>query len=202
MSKKIGSAIIKAVRDYLFPIGEELERKPEQPESEVQETAKKLATDSQDRQLSKRIFIVHGHNKEMRESVARIVEKLGLETVVLDERPNMGRTIIEKFEDHSDVEFAIVCLSPDDIGATDDGEPNSLKKRARQNVVFELGYFTGKLGRGHVSVLFPESDDFEFPSDYLGILYISYDSRGKWKFDLAEELKSVGYEIDANKLYS
>ena len=106
--------------------------------------------------LSNKIFIVHGYNEEMKQAVARIVEKIGLKPIILHEQPNKGRTIIEKFEDYSDVNFAIVLLSPDDIAYPKDKPPEDKEFRARQNVIFELGFFVGKLGREHVFILYIE----------------------------------------------
>jgi Predicted nucleotide-binding protein containing TIR-like domain len=65
---------------------------------------------------SRRVFLVHGHDEGVRETVARFLEKLDLECVILHEQPNKGRTIIEKFEAYSDVSFAVVLLTPDDQG--------------------------------------------------------------------------------------
>ena len=90
--------------------------------------------------------MVHGHDEETKQSVARTIERLGLESVILQEQPNQGRTIIEKFEDYADVGFAVVLLTEDDLGASNK-EPQNLRPRARQNVVFELGFFVGRLGR-------------------------------------------------------
>jgi len=150
--------------------------------------------------LSNKIFIVHGHDEEMKQAVARAVEKIDLKPIILHEQPNKGRTIIEKFEDYSDLNFAIVLLSPDDIAYPKDKPPEIKEFRARQNVIFELGFFVGKLGREHVFILYREEHNFEFPSDYLGICYTPYDNSGQWRFDLIGELKSCKYNIDANKL--
>ncbi len=150
--------------------------------------------------LSNKIFIVHGHDEEMKQAAARTVEKIGLVSIILHEQRNEGRTIIEKFEDYSDVNFAIVLLSPDDIAYPKDKLPEDKKFRARQNVIFELGFFVGKLGREHVFILYREEHNFEFPSDYSGICYTPYDSKGQWRFDLVGELKSCSYDVDANKL--
>lgn len=143
------------------------------------------------------IFVVHGHDDEMREAVARKLEKLGFNPVILHEQANMGRTIIEKFSDHSDVGFAVVLLSPDDKVVSDDA--GNTKYRARQNVVFELGFFIGKLSRARVVVLFRTHDDFEMLSDYSGVLYTAYEGKN-WAFELATELKAAGYDVDLNKL--
>ena len=98
------------------------------------------------------VFVIHGHDESARESVARFLEKLELEPIILHEQPNKGRTIIEKFEDYADVRFAVVLLTPDDVGAVKD-RADDLRPRARQNVVFEFGFFIGKLGRERVCAL-------------------------------------------------
>ena len=141
------------------------------------------------------VFLVHGKDEELKETVARFISKLGLEPIILHERPNMGRTIIEKFEQCADVGFAIVLLTPDDVGGIKDGE---IHPRARQNVIFEMGYFLGRLGRGHVAALY-KGEGLEFPSDYGGVLYTSVDTAGAWKFLLVRELKAVGFAVSADQ---
>lgn len=145
---------------------------------------------------SNRVFIIHGHDAGTKETVARFIAQLGLEPVILHEQANQGRTIIEKFEDHSDVGYAIALITPDDTGSSIK-EPENVRQRARQNVIFEFGYFLGKLGRKNVVGLV--RGDIEAPSDYSGVLYIPIDDSGAWRFLLIKELKSVGYEVDANK---
>lgn len=142
------------------------------------------------------IFIVHGHNTSVLQSVARTIEKLGLRPIILHEQANSGKTIIEKFEAHSNVGFAIILLTDDDEGKlkTD----IELKSRARQNVVLELGYFIGKLGRDRVLPL--HSEGVELPSDIHGLLYVPIDKVGTWKFAIVKELKAAGYKVDANTI--
>lgn len=118
-------------------------------------------------------FIVHGHDEGPREAVARFLDKLGIKPIILHEQPNKGRTLIEKFEQHGDVPFAVVLLTPDDVGGVD---PDSLRPRARQNVVLELGYFIGKLGRAKVVAL--KKGEIEEPTDILGVAYVKYDDGG------------------------
>ncbi|MEF3698385.1 nucleotide-binding protein [Desulfolutivibrio sp.] len=146
---------------------------------------------------SNKIFIAHGHDDARREELARFIEKINLEAIILHEMPNQGKTIIEKFEAHSDVSFAIIILSPDDCGCKKDDRDN-YKLRARQNVIFELGYFFSKLGRNRVAALI--IGDIEKPSDVDGIVYIPYDASGAWKFKIAHELQSSGLDIDLNKI--
>lgn len=145
---------------------------------------------------SKNVFIVHGHNNEIKVNVARILEKLGLNPIILHEQPNAGKTIIEKFEKHSDVGFAIILLTDDDLGKAKNNENSN--PRARQNVILEMGYFIGKLGRERVCPLYIK--DVELPSDINGLLYTEIDHGESWKIKIAKELKAAGYEIDVNKI--
>lgn len=140
-----------------------------------------------------KIFIVHGHDGELKQSVARIIEKQGIEAVILSEQVNKGKTIIEKLEGNSDVGGAICLFTSDDEGKGK--KETELKPRARQNVVLEAGYFMGKLGRDHVVLL--ADNGIEMPSDLSGIVYTSTNN---WQFDLLKELKAMGYKIDFNKL--
>ena len=148
---------------------------------------------------TKEVFVVHGRDEGACEKIARFLERLELKPVVLHEQPNEGRTIIEKFEDYTDVRFAVVLLTPDDIGKLQDGA-GEFRPRARQNVIFEFGYFIGKLGREHVCALV--QGDLERPSDYDGVLYIPLDDSDGWKMRLVQELKSAGYDIDANRVFA
>ena len=149
--------------------------------------------------LTRKVFIVHGHDQAARESVARFLEKIGFEAVILHERPNKGRTIITKFrEEASEIGFAVVLLTPDDTGgAAPELAAGRLQPRARQNVIFELGFFIGILGPERVAALV--KGDVERPSDFDGVVYISLDN-GAWKTELSRELEAAGYEIDWNKV--
>lgn len=118
----------------------------------------------------------------------------------MHEQPNKGRTIIQKFIDHSDVGFAVVLMSTDDYGYAKSKDQKDAKLRARQNVILELGFFLGKLGIERVVALFEPTENFEIPSDYNGVLFIPYDPDGRWKFDLIKELKALDYNVDANLL--
>jgi len=147
---------------------------------------------------STKIFIVHGHDKAVKESTIRFVDKLGLTPVVFDETPNKGRTIIEKFEDlAADVVFAIVLFTPDDVGgqARRSTKP---QQRARQNVVFELGFFVGTLGRDRVCLL--HKADTEIPSDLHGVLYVPLDEHEGWHVRLAREMKAAALSFDFNQI--
>ncbi len=144
------------------------------------------------------VFVVHGHNQGIKEAVARSLELLDLNPVILHEKPNVGRTIIEKFSDYSNVHFAIVLLTADDVGKAKD-ESDSPRPRARQNVILELGYFLGRLGRSRVCALYETG--VEIPSDYQGVLFVHLDPHDKWRFELVRELKAAGFDVDANKIF-
>ena len=144
------------------------------------------------------VFIVHGHAEGPRESVARFVERLGLRPIILHEQASEGRTIIEKIERHSEVGYAVVLLTGDDRGGPAGAEPGGYQPRARQNVVLELGYFLGRLGRRHVCVL--HEPGVEIPSDYDGVVYVPLDPGGAWRVLLAKEMKATAFkEIDLNR---
>ena len=171
----------------------------DEPSEMLQRTSgNKEVSDSSQFTFGDEVFIVHGHDDEAKETVARFVENFGIEATILHEQANRGQTIPEKFEEHaSEAGFAIILLTPDDVGASQD-EANNLKPRARQNVVLELGYFWGRLGRGRVCVLYKEG--VELPSDMQGILYVPMDNFDGWKQKLAREMKQAGLPIDLNKL--
>jgi predicted nucleotide-binding protein len=145
---------------------------------------------------SRDIFLVHGRDDAVKESVARFLEKLDLHPVILHEQPNMGRTLIEKFEAHSNVGFAIVLLTPDDVGGL--ASEGKLNPRARQNVIMELGYFIGKLSRARVCALYVEG--VELPSDIHGVLYVPYDAGSGWRLQLAAEIRAAGITVDLNRV--
>jgi predicted nucleotide-binding protein len=149
---------------------------------------------------SQRVFVVHGRDEEMKQAVARTLEKLGLAPVILHEQPNQGRTIIEKFTDYAATRFTVVLFSGDDLGYGRDEEPAKARPRARQNVVLELGYFLGTLGRERVFPLYREVANFDMPSDYSGVVFTPFDAAGRWQFELVRELKAAGYRVDANKI--
>lgn len=142
-----------------------------------------------------KVFIVHGHG-EYKDAVARFIKDIGLEPIILSEQPNKGRTIIEKFETYSSkADFAIALYTPDDVGGV---SPDKLNPRARQNVVFEHGYFMAKLGRENVVVLLKndtEKTKLETAGDNDGIIYVPFDEYGGWKDKIKSALKLSGYDV-------
>ena len=144
---------------------------------------------------NKKVFIVHGHDDALREKVARFIEKAALEPIILAEQPGGGATIIEKLEANSDVAFSIVLLTQDDVGGK---SADNLQPRARQNVVFELGYFVGLITRKRVCALVDPG--VEIFSDITGVNYVEADVAGAWKTQLLKELQHAGFSPDLNAL--
>lgn len=154
-------------------------------------------------ELFDKVFLVHGHDESMKQAVARTTERLGLNAIILGEQDDEGLTVIEKFEKYAtECNYAVVLLSPDDIGYSRKEEQQTNNYRARQNVILELGYFIGKLGRSNVLTLVKDdpSGPLELPSDIAGVLYTQFDSNGGWKLKLVRGLKSNGYQVSADDL--
>ncbi|WP_110636353.1 TIR domain-containing protein [Salinicola salarius] len=144
-----------------------------------------------------KVFIVHGHDDLAKIEVARFIEKMDFEPIVIHEQASSGSTIIEKIEKYSNVGFGVVLYTPCDLGAKSSSKPD-LRSRARQNVVFEHGFLNGKLGRHNVCALV--KGDVETPNDISGVVYVPMDDHGAWKLALAKEMRNSGYEVDMNKV--
>jgi predicted nucleotide-binding protein len=182
------AAAIAKLQQAITGLEEEIEHQSTtSPETNATKPVEKAA-------LKRSVFIVHGRDGHPREAVARFLERIGFQVVVLHEQPNGGQTVIEKFEKHGDVGFAVVLLTPDDVGGLKGEELQ--RPRARQNVILELGYFIGKLGRSRVVAL--KSGDIELPSDFVGVAYEEFDAGGGWQKRLAGELQNASYDIDWN----
>jgi predicted nucleotide-binding protein len=144
-----------------------------------------------------KVLVVYGRNQEVREQVARFLMKLELAPILLDEQAALGRTLIEKLESQAGLSFAVVILTGDDLGALA-AEPDRLRPRARQNVIFELGFAVGRLRRERVCALYEES--VELPSDIHGVEYTPLDAAGAWRAKLARELYEAGLRFDPLKV--
>jgi predicted nucleotide-binding protein len=150
--------------------------------------------------LRRRVFVVCGTDGEMKQAVTNALTKLRLVPVVMCEEPSQGRKLVDRFQDYADIGFAVVLLSPDDFAYSKDESPTKRKLRPRQDVVFELGFLLGKLGKGNLLVLCREFIDFEGPTDFEGMKVIVFDDRDSWKLALIRELINCGYNVDANRI--
>ena len=148
-----------------------------------------------------KVFIAHGHDNEMKESVARLLETQGLEAVILHEQLDEGMTTFQKFHNKAEnCGFAIVLFSPDDWGGKINCDIEELRPRVRQNIILEFGWFLGKLGTGKVVVLFKPLKDFELPTDLDGRLYKEFDINGSWKYKIINEMKAAGFDVSLAKI--
>lgn len=171
-----------------------LERLKKEYETEAPAAAQHLSSASTGRQANRApvVLIVHGHDEEMKKNVQLFINRCGLTDLVWMEEPDNNCTIIEKLtSDRYIPDYVIALMSPDDLlgnGAL----------RARQNVIFELGYYLCKLGRERVRMLL--KGDPEIPSDLQGVLYTRYDVHGAWRMQIAKEMKAVGIVLNLEKV--
>lgn len=160
--------------------------------SETVETARQS-------QPNNKVFLVHGRDDEAKNAVALFLRAIGLEPIILHQRPNGGRHLLTKFREEAEgAGFAVVLMLPEDEGGLTGAADR--RPRARQNVVFELGFFIGKLGPANVVALL--QGDVEKPSDFDGIAYITFDPSGRWKTDLARELHHAKVPFDPAKAFT
>lgn len=158
-----------------------------------------IAQEAKGKILSKKVFIVHGHDEVAKTNLEIFLQEIGLEPIVLHRQADEGLTIIEKFEKHSDVSYAFILLTPDEVGylssekTKPDNERNK-ENRARSNVIFEFGFFVGKLGRSKVCCLY--TGDVSLPSDVSGMIYKKFDrSIEEVAYGIIKDLKASGFQI-------
>ncbi len=192
VTKQEGPGVMLAAISRVLSLRASLNYHRTEVSPKIEDEDRRVSTNSNE------VFIIHGHDEAARDSVARCIEKAGLKAVILKEKANEGGSLLEKLEKYGAVDFAVAILTPDDIGKlkSDTGNPND---RARQNVIFELGYFIGRLGKAKVCALV--KDDPEIPSDYVGIMNLRMDSQDLWKWLLLRELTQTGLSVDHKKFY-
>lgn len=155
------------------------------------------------RNFSNTVFVVHGHDEQAKTELEVLLSEMGFDSVVLHRKPDEGQTLIEKFEKHSDVGFAFILLTPDDLISRiehdlSSGEKRTTEARARQNVIFEFGYFLGKLGRHRVCCL--HRGDVVLPSDLHGLVYKKYEKKiEEVAYSIIKELQAAGYQVSVRQ---
>ena len=159
----------------------------------------KVAVSNEGINISNKVFIVHGHDEKAKNELEIFLNEIGLEPIVLHRQADEGQTIIEKFEKHSDVGYAFILLTPDEMAYTVDQAESSeserdVEFRARPNVIFEFGYFVGKLGRSRVCCLY--TGTVTLPSDINGLVYKQFNnSIEESGYSIIRELKAAGYSL-------
>lgn len=144
---------------------------------------------------SRRVFVVHGHDRDIREAVIDLLKRLDLVPVVIADRVAKGKTFVELLE-QAKVEYAVVLLTADDVGRAKSEKKN--RSRARQNVIMELGFFVARLGRHRVCSLW--EDGVEVPTDYQAVKYVELDLAGTWKRQLADEINAADIPVDISRV--
>jgi predicted nucleotide-binding protein len=181
-------AVLRGVSERLASIEEGLRRMASHPIDEAK------------KEISRDIFIVHGHDGELKNELARFLEKLDFNPIILHERPDRGLTIIQKLQyEAAKVSFAFILHTPDDEGRKRDLNA-PLQSRSRQNVVFEHGMFIGQFSASRVCAIVREG--VEIPSDLTGVIYKFIPKGGGIStigLELIKELREAGYVVDANK---
>ena len=193
---RILDQIVAPTATFISPLGIDVFIEPKHPDI-VEQPSIIPCSDDLVPSSSKRVFIVCGADEGAKQAVARWIEKLGLEAIIIDEQPSGALTRIEKFEKYADsVDFTVVLLTPDDLGKPKDklGEPNF---RASQNVILQLGVLIGKCGRDRICFLC--KGELELPSDINGINPVRMGTNGGWMLNLIREMESVGLSVDMHK---
>ncbi len=183
------SNILKALKTVAATLGNDVFGELKKPKSQAKSPL-----------LSNKVFIVHGHDDSLKTDLERFLHEIGLVPVVLHREADQGATIIEKFEKHSDVGYAFILLTPDEISYVASQKDIEESKReteyrARPNVIFEFGYFVGKLGRSKVCCL--HKGEVVVPSDLNGLIYKKItDSIESQAYSIIRELKAAGYQVN------
>lgn len=149
----------------------------------------------------RRIFVVHGHDREARDQLELILLRLGLQPFILQNEDGGGRTIIEALEQniYREAAFGVVLMTPDDYGYTKAQTDADRRPRPRQNVVLELGMVMASLGRGRIAIL--QKGALERPSDTDGILRIEFNDHVREIVPkLVQRLQAAGFDIDAKAI--
>jgi Predicted nucleotide-binding protein containing TIR -like domain len=149
----------------------------------------------------RRVLVISGSDDAMKQALTKALTKLLLVPVVLCEEPGHGRKIVERFSaDYADVGLAVVLLSPDDYVFAKTEQSTKRKLKPRQDVVFELGYLLGKLGKDRVLAFYREADNFEGRIDFEGITTSPFDALGSWKLALLHGLADNGYTVEGDRI--
>jgi len=177
-------------RGFLQALREEIQEHPDALSSApVVTSTVNSPADTKLRVDSKAVFIVHGHDEANMLRLEKLIkDRWELEAIILKFEPGKGRTLIEKFEEEADrARFAMVLITPDDLIETEDG----VYTQARPNVVFELGWFYGRMGRQSVCIL--SKSGTKLHSDLDGINRVDFDdSVDEAVLGIETELSSAG----------
>jgi predicted nucleotide-binding protein len=148
---------------------------------------------------SKKVFIVHGHDEDLKNQTEIFLNEIGLEPIILHRQADQGQTVIEKFEANSDVSYAFILMTPDDVtySSIEESKPDNERRKisvARPNVIFEFGFFVGKLGRKRVCCIYKEG--VTVPTDLSGFIYKKVENKIEdIAFSIIKDLKATGISL-------
>lgn len=147
------------------------------------------------RHTSKKVFVIHGHDGAAASDIAHFLKEAGLEPVILHREVDGGiTTVLAKFEKYANTEYAIVLLTPDDVAYARRDGPERTEYRARQNCLFEFGFFLSDIGHAHICCVCHE--DVVLPSDIAGIMPKRFKKDvGEIRYSLLKELQAAGYDV-------
>jgi len=191
--------VYKGIDEKIHRIDSIIERLELIPLNAAHQSPAESRKESPPQSRSKKVFVVHGRDEAAKTNLEVFLLEIGLEPIVLHRQADEGLTIIEKFEKHSDVGYAFVLLTPDEVAylSPEESKPDADRHkefRARPNVIFEFGYFVGKLGRSRVCCLY--SGNVSLPSDVSGMIYKKYEkSIEEVAYGIIKDLKASGYAI-------
>ncbi len=148
----------------------------------------------------RRIIVVSGTDKTMKQTLTEALRKLGLAAIVMSEEPAQGKKIVTHFKDYADVGFAVVLLSPDVYVYPKGEEVTKRQRTPNQDVTLLFGFLLGKLGKDRVLAFYRESPNFKIPIEFEGVKFTALDDRDSWKLTLIRELTGLGYTVDSERL--
>ena len=145
--------------------------------------------------LGRNVYVVHGRDCAFVEPVVAYLEAIGLHPILLVDTSRSDRNLVERFENFASQAYAVVLLAAEnDAAARAATDPGLRRLRPDAQLIFQLGYLIGKLGRRYVSALHRE--DLELPAELSSVLAIPMDDIGIWKFGLLRDLVAAGFAVE------
>lgn len=142
-----------------------------------------------------RVYVIHTGEGPMEKDVISLLKKIDLQPLLRHNRLDSIKSLEQEFADQTNANFAVVILSSDEFVYSKNGKPGDAKLRARQDIIFDLGYLLGRLGRQNVLALYYEQKSFLLPTLLHNAVYLPYDKGGGWQQALMKRLQFCGYNI-------
>jgi predicted nucleotide-binding protein len=139
------------------------------------------------------VFVIHGRDETNQLRLSKLIrEDFRLMPIVLLDKPGRSAPTIDKFEHHAQTcSYAIALFTADDRVTTKTGEEYW---QPRPNVIFETGWFVGRLGKERVLILLQEG--VKNYSDFDGV------NRIQFRDDVEDKFRAIQAELKASGLIS